>query len=407
MSRPLTASCGFVFLATLVAASGQPFQGRPLADALAAYESGNFDRVEHLLQTVATQLQDARSFQNGLAQQLESWVSLGGQRQERRRLIAAAIVLELLTAKIRQGRLADWDRIRDLAEYACRFLRSSPPQPLERQWHLALIALVESVGDYRFFPERPPLGDPEYWKVEHIKHVRSRFPNDARWDFALATNAEQRSWLTPDEPRMPVLSDSTELRAKILAGGQFWGNSVRVDPGARLDQDLTLWWSKRAPVDFVTLAKNRELWALVSRWRALLGVDEVAAEAHLRLGHTFLRLARTDLAFPEFEAADQKATSTFVRYLALIRGGMILEQIGQLRDAETAYRSALALVPLADSASIRLANLLYLRGEAVAAEAMLVAATSDEAAADPFRDYRQGNPGTWDRAITALRVGLR
>jgi tetratricopeptide (TPR) repeat protein len=311
------------------------------------YDGGEYDLFDQHRAAVARST-SVEAFER----EAQRWIS-GSQEFARRRLVTASVALELADAQ-----RASWKtgQPRRLLEYGCELLRQQKPNSPERAWQLATLTLAGSVGDYYFLLDVPPLGPRGKVGVQiavgHAGHAAQRFPNEPAVLLAAAVALEQQS----------------------LAHA----------------------------VDY-----SRELSLLVARLRELVPIPEIAAEAHLRLGLTYRRLARLELALLEYQQAERIATTPFVEYLARFLGGQLLEQSGRAAEAALAYRSALGSAPRAQSASFALASLLFQGNRRDEALALVGGALSRPLATDPLKLYKAGDPAHWQRYLTELRQGLR
>ena len=132
----------------------------------------------------------------------------------------------------------------------------------------------------------------------------------------------------------------------------------------------------------------------------------VGAEASLRLGVLRLRQgsAGASAALKLFERVDEGTRDPFLLYLAQYFSGQALEQTKRPADAERAYRTALMIVPRAQSASVALSVVLARRGARTEAAAII----EDHLAVrpqpvDPWRTYAHGDDRFWPELIAHVR----
>ena len=136
-------------------------------------------------------------------------------------------------------------------------------------------------------------------------------------------------------------------------------------------------------------------------------METVGAEAHLRLGSAYLRLARPEEALEEFRQVESSTSDPFLIYLTRYFRGRTLEAAGDGPAAIQAYRGALQAVPRAESAAFALAALLFTRDARDEAFALVESVLSTRPPApDPWRLYGVGDFRFWPTLIARLREGL-
>src|SRR5262249_31983233 len=120
----------------------------------------------------------------------------------KRHLIAAAFALDVSQRWIGTE---DWRWAREMLGWSCAQLAATPlPDPSERLWHLAAIALIEGNDDWLFLtgrlPNAPrPAGtgrastDRELLQG-HLAHAMTRFPDEPRFRLAVVVAADTRAW---------------------------------------------------------------------------------------------------------------------------------------------------------------------------------------------------------------------
>ena len=321
----------------------------------------------------------------------EAWLAQD-RTPERGALVVAGVALELAHAHP----LA-WDRMREIVEYGCRLLRRGPQSEAEHAFDLAAVTLAESAADYRFLLSRPSDSNQPGW-LAHAEHSTDRFPADPR--FLLAqTMAEDyrvieegREMLAPD----PVWADAAAIGSLVGFSG------TGVPANYRTDRKTAEHWVGREVHAHGAMSLTIFLWRLADIWQRLLPLPEVAPEAHVRLGQTYRRLARPDLALAEFDAAERTSTDPYVLYLASFLRGQTLEGQGADDAAIDAFRQALRVIPRAQSASMALAVLLFHRGARDEASDVIARSVTEPLASDPFRHY-SGDPDRWPAQIAAFR----
>ena len=238
-----------------------------------------------------------------------------------------------------------WAMAQEVLEWACRQMRSRRRgTDAERIFHLAAIAVIEGAGDVKALDL-------------HVGHVRSRFPNEPRILLARAYKSEREYWRL----------------YRTIAGGIDGGAPSIVAPAL-----------KRA-------AERREN----------------AREVALRLGFLALQKDLFDDALREL-AKVPPGDDPGQLYLAHLMTGWVHEKLKKPAEAEAAYRRALATVPLAQSAVLHLAAILYetdKRDEAnLLVEQMLAADPPPE---DPWRIYGYGDYRRLPLLIEQLRKAMQ
>ena len=256
----------------------------------------------------------------------------------RRRAVAAALALEIAAAH-----LHEWNDVRHLVEFGCELYRRSPAmRDREHPWQLASVALLLGAYDPMnlLSPRSAVLSTMR--PTGHLEHAIKRFPAEERFALAILVTVEFRSW---DR-----------------------GYAVR---------DL-----------------QRELLKLSAH-------PTLGEEAELRLAVTESRLGEP-AARARFERVAERSTESDLRYLANHFLGRMAEQQQQPAAAIERYRRALTDVPHAQSASLLLAQLLFLEGNRREAAA-LTEKMLTQPPQDPWRRYLAGDYRRW----AALRAALR
>jgi len=358
--------------------AGSSAQSPQVPAVLDRYLRGEFDAV-------AAELALRKDFGDLLDQLKDTgtaWVAAGpAQERPRRQLAAATFALEAARA----AEHTDWKQVQEvrlgsapsgflpqsykapaavywkppplLIEWGCTIMRSTPsPGLIERLWHLAAVAVAQRRGDYEFligspWEERGNAQD----EIEHLAHVIKRFPDEPRFALAQAIAVEWRSWW-PRGPRSARRNVSEARRA------------------------------------FEGMTKD----------------EAIGAEATLRIGS--LRLRNNDMrgALEQFDRVEEQTRDRYLVYLARYFQGQALERQTRVAEAEVAYRSALATIPHAISATMALASVLSQterRGEAARlVEASLSARPQP---LDPWRAYGAADDRFWPELIARLRAEIR
>ena len=344
-----------------------------LLGLLETYRQGRHDEA---IAKAAT-LPDLAPLRLQFVQQTAAWIAADPADSERRRAAVAGFVVELAAARLED----DWGRLSDLIEWTCtQILRNAgPPTAFERRWHLATTALagrarvrVWLLGPYARLPHQKPLkrvpqkDDPP--SPLHLMHAIERFPDDPEFQLARVI---AWTWGRDSEPMRNMR--------------QEWRDNVN------------RWQPSRAP----------QLEAITA-FEPLIAMPSIAAEAHIRTGLIHVTVGDHAAALQSFEAAQPIATTTPLRYLSHFLAGRALEALQRQDEAIAQYRRSLDIVPNAESATVALASLQFVRGEAEPAIAMInntfaVSATTT----DPGRLVGYGFYLHWPEIKAAMRAELK
>ena len=432
-----------------------PFDAGAAESLLTAYDTGRYVDFDRLLDPLRASVINPYEFEVGA----ERWITAGADRR-RRGFVAAAVALELAAAQ-RPRRQVPASALEEatvtevrfvLAELGCAWLREHPPSMAEQAWHTAFVALAritdredqiiplpvppaKAEGVYREIvarfqqhathTSRPSRIDAARRPDAHGVHLRARFPDNPFPAFLEATVRERDQAMYPetllDGSSDPAWIDASDVR-RIAETGE---RRVRALPtNLRMDrpsaerllrvaperEETRIGYSvipivgpRRQSAAFTSLA----LWDVVDRLHMVATREPVAAEASLRLGQNYVRLARPDLALPALGRAESLATTPYERYLARLFAGAVFARTGRRTEAITALRGALEAVPRAQAASFALAPLLLeLDARADAAE-ILEAATTLPLADDPLQSYYEGDPAAISRSLVQLREAAK
>jgi VWFA-related protein len=272
----------------------------------------------------------------------------------RRRAVAAALALEIGGptyplpdwSTSREGRLAWREHRRPLFLWGAALLvESVRVSDVERTWYLAAIASLQGKEQFRH--------DMGYRRETEglLAQAIARVPDEGRHRWTDARVVEQ--WLESgvQAPRMKP----DEVRNAYEAAAS------RADDDLRAEMQLHL-VSRFLGANRAT---DEALGPIVDPARR-----EAAQEA----------LART--AFAEGLTGDD-----FLVYMSRFFRGRLHDRLDQRPEAEAAYRAALEVFPRAQSASMPLATLLFLRGEEAEARRLVDAVLASPGAEDPWRVY--------------------
>ena len=308
----------------------------------------------------------------------KNWIDLAPDSERPyRRQVAAALLLELIHASLEQPPEA-YERLKGSIESYCTLLRASPAGPFEHTWMLASTALLAGAHDTELLldgntVEKGNAGCANA-KFGHVCHALSRFPADSAFALAAVISAPRIA----DGARQPDVPN-----AVALAGGSGVriGMPIREIPVAELLEDA------------------------VRRLSGLVGNGEVGAEASLRRGVLAFRLGRHAASLADLDVATRGASEPFVRYLAHLYSGVVLDAWNRPDSALVSYRRAVQTSPGALSGKTALASALFRLGyrdeaSTVAADAF---GSATEGLTDPWRQFDSGHYRLWPQYQRALR----
>ena len=258
----------------------------------------------------------------------------------------AAFALDISEPGVFSSRSPTRDQAEALLTRFGRLIRHPlEPDPFERQWHYAVLTLLQ--GTLR----------PNSMDV-FITRALERFPDEPRFLLARAIAADQRT----------------------AAGG-------------------VLRWGSPTPAMAGNLDTARGL------YEGLLGLPAVAAEARIRLAFLLHRRGMNDLALARLdEAATTPIEDANLRYLQRLFRGRVLVELNRIDEALEAFRSALTLLPTAQSARVSMMNALYRRGDRAEAESLAEQIQTEPAVyMDPWWMYWQGQYRLYPQVMARLR----
>jgi tetratricopeptide (TPR) repeat protein len=277
-----------------------------------------------------------------------------------------------------------------------------------RLWQLASVALIENAFDHIFLMGVPPVfqRDPDTGRGRarnHLSHAVEYLRDEPQLFLSFAVAVEYASWG----------SDSAE---PVWIEGNRLEDHEPLAPASRTDASTARALLRRPPNRrYLAAAKSDTLWELADVFRGLkptpgefarlANASSIQPEIHVRLGNTYLRLARPDLALALFEQALTETDEPFLVYLANYFSGRAFETIERNVDAERAYRRALDAIPGAQSASLSLGALLFADGRHDAAFAT-IGDSLRRATPDPWRLYQSGSARHLPSLIDRLRREL-
>ncbi len=347
------------------AAQPSPFNLTGLLDLY--YEGRYDDAVDQ-----AAALPDLGPLRLQFVQRTPGWIAADPANAEKRRAAVAAFVVELAAAR----QETDWGRLSDLIEWTCtQVLRAGgPPTSFERSWHMATTALagrarirVWLLGPYARLPHqkprKPSKDDPP--SPQHLMHAIERFPDDPRFQLARVV---AWTWGRDSEPLRNVESSVSER--------------MRTTPPAQLEA--------------------------ITAYEPLTAIPAVAAETWIRTGLVHVTVSDHAAALKAFETARPLAATTPLKYLSHFLAARSLEMLNRHDEAIVEYTKALDIVPSAESATVALASLQFLRSEHEASVALIdktFARTSTTT--DPGRLTGYGFYLHWPEIKAAMRAELK
>jgi len=375
-----------------VAARAAAVSQQPSATQLLdRYLSGQFDDVVAALATT----EDFDDFLKQLERDGEAWVDAGDAAvRTRRELAAATLALEAAHVGERtrwkvttilgveggyEYRITYWEAPSTLVEWGCALLRrTEQPGPLERWWQLAANALSQRAEDDEFlygdvnFPgryDRKTMISPTI-KIEHLRHLRHRFPHEPRFQIAEPIALEWIPTATDVATKM-----FTDLQNDIDVGGEA---TLRLGAMA------------------LRRATQAEIRTVVSGGGVPAPVRRVSPQSEL------------DAALAHFRRAESLTRDPWVIYLARYLSGRVWDVRNRPIEAERAYRAAVATIPRAQSASVALGTLLFRQGRRAEGSSLVERVMGPEPMAlDPWREYADADYRFWPELIARLRTEIR
>jgi tetratricopeptide (TPR) repeat protein len=365
-----TACVVIALLAALAPAGQAQPSGVDLVGMLNTYEQGRYDEAV----AKAAALPDLGSFRLRLVQDSPLWVNADPARIGRRSAVAAAFLLEVTAARLE----SDWGRFSDLIEWTCVQLRATAePTEFERAWHAASHALAGRararqwlLGTSPRLPHQKPAPERKLQPNErppatHLMHALERFPDDSQFQLSRVV---AWSWGRDNEPTRNVERD----------GGDAEPRRTRA---LQLEAVVTL--------------------------EPLTSIASVAPEAWVRIGLVHFSIGDDAAALRAFESAQPIANETSMKYLAYFNAGRALEGLHRIDEAMRAYQRALEIIPEAESATVALTSLQFMRDDRDAAVSAIDRVFNRKpGAADPGRLMGYGSYLRWDALRTAMRAEL-
>ncbi|HEX5071076.1 MAG TPA: hypothetical protein VFV78_12745 [Vicinamibacterales bacterium] len=357
-----------------------------------------------------------------------AWIERDASDRPRRLFVAAAFALETEAILVERGL---WSRSasRKIKEKgkestvrcngACviswargLFVERGAPDAAEHAWWIASVALAQGVRDTRFLlpPPAPSatesnlaiaarLGQvPNTTTLGHLAAALTRFPNDPQFRLAKVVAASARFEITTDAaPRSPGTGNGTSDMALpnivVISRASGAAPAVPVRPTSAQ----------------VNRARYAELPGILSDFEAIAGDATagigVRTEARIRLGYLHWATGDSARALAALTLAAESAPSADLRYLADYLAGVAHESLGDAAAATAAYEAALTARPHSQSASIKLAVLRQLHGDAAGAQA-IAQETLDRRPndADPWRLFLYGHYPQLPALLAEIRL---
>ena len=374
-TTPLTMRRSLVALAIVCAALGLAPRQRPprpqdvVHNLLDAYDSGRHSEVLAQLRSTS----DLRGLLQQFRHASEQWATSADlARRQSRRFSAAVLFLEAGRVAIESPTVyTEWRK--DLEHYCDLLLAKEFPPSLQRLWLLASVSLLHGVRDAVLLAGEQ--NDPRRYNSTsgHAYHARSRFGDESR--FALAPVIARRE--------VNLVANKAGTPARFLAF-----HLVRLPDFGLVD------------------ASQDRLAATINDLTQLSRDERVGEEAHLRLGILAFHLGRVDESAVYLQAAAGPAGDVFVRHLAHLTRGLMLDAAGQETQAESALRAAVEVSPNAQSGVMALAARLFRSGQREEAAVLMDRLATTTEASDPWREYSFGDLRFWPKYQAELRQML-
>jgi tetratricopeptide (TPR) repeat protein len=316
-----------------------------------------------------TNTSDAREVFRQYRKLADRWVaSAEAVDRKHRQAVVLALFLEAGRVAIENPRAySEWKK--DLEHY-CDVVADFP-EPFARLWLLGSIALLHGSRDAVLLAgaQTEPLA---YRSTGHASHAARRFPDEPR--FALA----------------PVI-----VRREL--------NLVTNRPGTPV-RFLVFQLTRIGEAGFVDVSPDK-LAATIADLTRLSDDQRIGPEARLRLGILLFHLNRLDESTRQLQLA-ARSDDPFVTFLAELSRGLLAQSAGRARTAETSLRTAVEMLPTAQSGLIALAAHLFRAGARDEAAALMERLNTTTEAPDPWREYSFGDLRFWRKYQEQLREML-
>jgi tetratricopeptide (TPR) repeat protein len=342
--------------------AGEPLAPDELPALFERYADGDYDAVVWRLRQAA----DAANTGKLIRREGPRWADHadGGAH---RRAVVAALALEVAAPAYPIPRASDehwvsWTQdALPLVYWGGEVLGESlRVHPAERSWYLAAIASLQ--GMLQFRGDMRNRRDSEQLRAQAV----SRIPDEPRYRLAQALGAEQLFELGRVGPQ--------EVRAGF-DHAIAWG-----DPNVTAETQLRY--------------VSRYLDARKASSEALGPITDPDRRAESR---EFLALT---------SSVERTTSDDFLIFISRFFRARIYDRLDERGEAEAAYRAALEIYPAAQSASVALATLLYLRGENAEAQRLVNGVLASPDAVDPWRVYHLQDYRRLPLYIEQMRAAL-
>jgi tetratricopeptide (TPR) repeat protein len=310
------------------------------------YSRGDYDAASKMVGD-ATRPQ-ARALRAALVSTGHKWIHDAPEDLSHRILAAAAFALEFEAVRAEKGEWSTFDGDqcagRCAIEWACTILRArGDADEAERRWHRATVALVGGVRDWSFLLTPLTAPTPRSRPTGHVLHVLARLPGDPHARLAKAIAIASRH-IVADEMDAPRPGERSHIAMPAFVPVAATALSGRLQ--------VQFEYAKQQLADLVT-------------------DPVVGAEARMRLGYLHWRSGQYEEALMAERVAAEATTDLSLRYIAYFVAAQAAQAAGDLMGAEDWYSKALETRPASQSATIGLAALLFLRGDAGTAYAAI------------------------------------
>jgi hypothetical protein len=410
-----------------------------MAPLLDRYAAGDFDAV--VRGVVEAEATEAGSVLRELRLGGERWIGRGeaGAAARRRRLVAAALALEIAAAPSfvvsvdatgrpglgtlprfppgLSGRLSEQ---RSLFAWAVSVVldprsktqvvtaavppggTAGPLDEAERRWFLAALAWLSGGTDTDLLAGLPDGGRSETERVAYLlprvsvlDAARGRFPDDPRFQLIEAF-AEERRTTVLNQANVLAISTATPEDGVI--------------PRSLLDHRP----SEGAVAAMRVMTLEPRIYALTLldgigvRYESLADEPSVRAEALLRLGYHHLRLGSRGLAAEALSKVIDGPSDADLRYLGYFFRGWARHRDGRRAEAEADYGAALRIHRGSRQVRTLLAAILADRGARDEARTVLGESLSLVLGfRDPWTMFHRGDYRFWPERMIALREALK
>ena len=156
----------------------------------------------------------------------------------------------------------------------------------------------------------------------------------------------------------------------------------------------------------ITVLSDAPRLQIIKAMEALTKEPSLAAEAHLHIAFQHFLMSDTDAALASFKKASL-AEDLYVRYLAFLFAGRVLNRLGDSAAAEGNYRLALTALPRTQSGVESLAAKLMRRGDRAGAAALVDGMFAEpRVELDPWVVFNKGDYRRFPEYMAAIRRGL-